>query len=135
MIKDGHNGLLIDFFSPTEIADQIDAVLDHPDRMAHLRASARETIVQRYSLKSCLAQQVKLIKNWLITTRISPAHENPAGSPADSPKRRQAGRVWKVVADTDDLMRTFLPHRCTTSGKHQTIRHDLAPAGIDTIHR
>ena len=62
VIKDGHNGLLIDFFSPTEIANQIDAVLDHPDRMAHLRASARETIVQRYSLKSCLAQQVKLIK-------------------------------------------------------------------------
>ena len=62
VIRDGHNGLLVDFFSPQEVADAVDRVLDHPDRMASLRRAARETIVQRYSLEICLPQQVRLIE-------------------------------------------------------------------------
>lgn len=62
VIRDGHNGLLVDFFSATELADRVDDVLDHPDRMQRLRESARETVVRRYALKSCLDRQVKLIE-------------------------------------------------------------------------
>ena len=38
--------------SPDEIADQVDRVLDHPDRMQAMRAAARNTILQRYDLKN-----------------------------------------------------------------------------------
>lgn len=63
MIEDGKNGLLVDFFSPEQIADRIDEVLDHKDRMAALRRRARQTVVERYELKSCLQQQVRLIES------------------------------------------------------------------------
>jgi glycosyltransferase involved in cell wall biosynthesis len=63
VIRDGHNGLLVDFFSETEVADRVDEVLDHPDRMQKLRTNARRTIVQRYALTTCLDRQVKLVED------------------------------------------------------------------------
>lgn len=62
VIKDGHNGLLVDFFSPEEIADRVDAVLEHPGRMQEVRDAARQTVLERYALKSCLGQQIRLIE-------------------------------------------------------------------------
>lgn len=47
-------------FSASEVADAVDRVLDHPDRMAALRRAARETILQNYALESCLQKQVQL---------------------------------------------------------------------------
>ena len=62
MIRDGDNGLLVDFFSTRGIAEAIERVLSHPDRMAGLRARARRTVVEGYDLKSfCLPRQVALI--------------------------------------------------------------------------
>src|SRR3954451_8087714 len=46
IIKDGENGLLVDFFSPTQIADAVDRVLDDPTRMQDLRYQARRTILE-----------------------------------------------------------------------------------------
>ncbi len=66
IIEHGNNGLLVDFFNPPEIADAVDQVLDHPDRMANLREAARNTIVQQYDLHSvCLPKQIKLIHDLL----------------------------------------------------------------------
>lgn len=62
VIADGDNGLLVDFFSTTQIADAVDRVLDHPDRMAAMRARARQTIVERYDLtRVCLPRQMALV--------------------------------------------------------------------------
>lgn len=64
VITDGDNGLLVDFFSPSQIAASVDRVLSHPDRMAEMRARARGSIVGRYDLKTrCLPQHVKLIED------------------------------------------------------------------------
>jgi glycosyltransferase involved in cell wall biosynthesis len=62
VIQDGENGLLVDFFSPKQIADRIDEVLDHPTRMAELRAKARQTVLERYALSDLLPQHLKLIE-------------------------------------------------------------------------
>ena len=63
VIRDGDNGLLVDFFSTRGIAEAIDRVLSHPDRMAGLRARARRTVVEGYDLKSfCLPRHVALIR-------------------------------------------------------------------------
>lgn len=61
VIRDGDNGLLFDFFSPKQIADRIDDVLDHPTQMAEIRAKARQSVLERYSLSSLLPQQLQLI--------------------------------------------------------------------------
>lgn len=61
VIRDGDNGLLFDFFSPKQIADRIDEVLDHPTQMAEIRAKARQSVLERYSLSSLLPQQLQLI--------------------------------------------------------------------------
>ncbi|HUZ72342.1 MAG TPA: glycosyltransferase family 4 protein [Stellaceae bacterium] len=51
VLKDGENGLLVDFFSSRDIADRIDQVLDHPDRMQRLRDAARQTAITNFDLK------------------------------------------------------------------------------------
>ncbi len=62
VLKDGQNGLLVDFFDQKGIADRIDAVLDHPDRMQTLRDNARQTIIERYDLRTVtLPSYLKLI--------------------------------------------------------------------------
>lgn len=66
LIEHGKNGLLVDFFKPLEIADVVDQVLNHPDRMLSLREAARQTIVEQYDLHSvCLPKQLKLIQDLL----------------------------------------------------------------------
>jgi len=54
VLKDGENGLVVDFFSPVEIADRVDEILDHPTRMQHLRDAARQTAVSKYDFKTVL---------------------------------------------------------------------------------
>ncbi|WP_193199000.1 glycosyltransferase [Nostoc sp. MG11] len=62
VIQDGVNGLLVDFFSPQEIAGRIEEALTHPEQMALIRAKARETILQRYDLSQLLPQHVQWIQ-------------------------------------------------------------------------
>jgi glycosyltransferase involved in cell wall biosynthesis len=63
VIRDRENGLLVDFFSTGAIADRIDEVLDHPDRMQALRDAARQTIIERYDLRRvCLPRLAGLIE-------------------------------------------------------------------------
>jgi glycosyltransferase involved in cell wall biosynthesis len=63
VIEDGKNGLLVDFFSPEQIADRIHEVMEHPNRLNDLRIKARETVLERYALKTLLPQQIQLIYN------------------------------------------------------------------------
>ncbi|MBF2027088.1 MAG: glycosyltransferase family 4 protein [Oscillatoriales cyanobacterium C42_A2020_001] len=62
VIEDGVNGLLVDFFSPPAIADRVDEIFAHPNRMADLRANARETIQTRYDLAKLLPQHLQWIQ-------------------------------------------------------------------------
>jgi glycosyltransferase involved in cell wall biosynthesis len=62
VLKDGDNGLLVDFFDFQGIAEKIDAVLEHPDRMQAIRDRARRKIIDEYDLKTvALPSYLKLI--------------------------------------------------------------------------
>ena len=64
VIRDGHNGLLVDFFSPGEIAQRVIDALAHPSRYFELRRKARQTIVQNYDLLShCLPAQIAVAES------------------------------------------------------------------------
>jgi glycosyltransferase involved in cell wall biosynthesis len=65
VIQAGKNGLLVDFFSPIEIADRVDEALDHPDRMTAIRTRARETILKHYDLAKLLPQHLRWLTKGL----------------------------------------------------------------------
>mgnify|MGYP002008809504 CR=1 FL=1 len=67
VIRDGKNGLLVDFFSPSDLAEAMADILMHPERAAVLGAEARSTIHENYSLNVCLPRQLQLIN--LVATR------------------------------------------------------------------
>ena len=85
VIEDGVNGLLVDFFDHRAVADRVDEVLDHKDRMAAIRKKARATVVQTYELEDCLAAQLKLIADLVAGKRPVP------GGPAGKPLYRKPG--------------------------------------------
>jgi glycosyltransferase involved in cell wall biosynthesis len=63
LIRHGENGLLVDFFDPQAIAQQVAEVLATPDRYRVLREAARRTIVDGYDLaRTCLPKQLALVE-------------------------------------------------------------------------
>ena len=68
VIRDGRNGLLVDFFSSVDLADAIAYMLNNPGPAAQMGQAARETILKNYSLDHCLPRQLQLIN--LVSTRV-----------------------------------------------------------------
>lgn len=63
-IVDGVNGVLVDFFNPTEVAERVSEALTKPAAFASIRKAARDTVLARYDLRSvCLPRQVGLLEN------------------------------------------------------------------------
>lgn len=62
VVEHGVDGLLVDFFSPAELAATVVAALERPRSFADLRKNARRKILERYDLKRiCLPQQIELV--------------------------------------------------------------------------
>ena len=63
VIRDGENGLLVDFFSPAEIADRVVAALADRHAFAPIRQNAKQTIFADYDLRArCLPAQIRLVE-------------------------------------------------------------------------
>jgi glycosyltransferase involved in cell wall biosynthesis len=82
VIQHGKNGLLVDFFSPINIADRVDEALmqgggtspcDSTHGLANLRANARETILKHYNLATLLPQHMQ----WLLEGLQEPDKRSP----------------------------------------------------------
>ena len=59
VIRHGENGLLVDFFSPSGIADQVIAALSAPSDFAEIRQNARQTVLETYDcFRICLPRQL-----------------------------------------------------------------------------
>ncbi|MBE9166118.1 glycosyltransferase family 4 protein [Pleurocapsales cyanobacterium LEGE 06147] len=71
VIQDGINGLLVNFFSPTEIAERVDEVLDHPQRLDAVRAKARKTIRAHYDLTKLLPQHLQWLNKPMNAIRLA----------------------------------------------------------------
>jgi glycosyltransferase involved in cell wall biosynthesis len=69
-IRDGENGLLVDFFSTQQIAETVARALDRQEEMQILRSRARATVIERYDLKRvCLPAQLGLVSRLLKNQR------------------------------------------------------------------
>ena len=85
VIKDGKNGLLVDFFSPEQIADKVNKVLDNFQDMKAIRAAARKTIVNNYDLAKLLPQHL----DWLLgkkTAVTANCHQTRNKNPTPNPR-------------------------------------------------
>ncbi len=62
VIKDGENGLLVDFFAHEQLAQRAIEALDaSPSWREHIKENARQTILDRYALFRTLPQQAALL--------------------------------------------------------------------------
>ena len=61
VVRDGHNGLLVDFFNTGRLAERICEALDRPDGFAGVRERARETAVQRYPMSKLIPLRGRLL--------------------------------------------------------------------------
>jgi glycosyltransferase involved in cell wall biosynthesis len=75
-ITHGKNGLLTDFFSPEQVADRVDEVLGHSDRMTRLGETARRDIIGHYDVKDKLTEYQNL---WQSLLQSSQQTGNRAG--------------------------------------------------------
>jgi glycosyltransferase involved in cell wall biosynthesis len=62
VIRDGQNGLLVDFFAPRKLAERICEALDDKDLRARLGENARETVKNYYSIERLLPIQIQLLE-------------------------------------------------------------------------
>ena len=64
VIRDGENGILVDFLSPSAIASAVVDALARPDVHRPLRQAARRTVVDNYDLtRVCLPRHMALIES------------------------------------------------------------------------
>src|ERR1700722_15526025 len=62
VIHHGGNGFLVNFFSPEDIAERVIDALEDSKTFASLRRNARQTIIDRYDLRSiCLPAHLRLL--------------------------------------------------------------------------
>ena len=63
VIRDGENGVLVDFFSPGEIAEKVVDALANPVAYRTIRENARRTMIEKYDLRTiCLPAQLRLLE-------------------------------------------------------------------------
>lgn len=74
VLRDGENGLAVDFFSPRMLANRIEAALEHPARMKPLREAARATAVEKFDLHRVL------LPRWLALFDDLIHHRRPAAT-------------------------------------------------------
>ena len=61
VIQHGRNGLLVDFFSPNDLSVAVCEILHNSELSSSLGSSARQTIIDNYSLSRCLPRHLQLI--------------------------------------------------------------------------
>jgi len=64
VIRSGQEGVLVDFFDPQALADQVDGLLADPLRRQQLAKQARKRILEQgYDLPTCLERQLELVEH------------------------------------------------------------------------
>ena len=74
VLRDGRNGLTVDFFAHKLLASRIEAALAEPLQMQALRKAARATALKRFDLKRLLLPRWNALFDDLVNGR------RPAGS-------------------------------------------------------
>ena len=60
VIDNGVNGLLVDFFSHSELAEKVNNINKDKELSKFLGENARESVLDRYAINKCVAKQISL---------------------------------------------------------------------------
>jgi len=63
VIRDGENGLLVDFLAPDKIAATVVEAVKRGAELEDMRRKARQSILGRYDLATCLPRQLSLLRS------------------------------------------------------------------------
>jgi glycosyltransferase involved in cell wall biosynthesis len=67
VIRDGENGILVDFFSPGDISQRVVEALEDARAHEQIRRNARRTIVDKFDVRTiCLPAQLGLIEKLIL---------------------------------------------------------------------
>jgi len=113
VLRDGKNGLTVDFFSHKELAEQIESALEQPEKMQRLRAAARATAVEQFDLKSVLLPRWLKLFDDLIKGRRPPCRWI-----SQVPDPRSDGRLSAFQLRFNSL---YLGGSLAESGAHGTL--------------
>jgi glycosyltransferase involved in cell wall biosynthesis len=61
VIRHGYNGLLVNFFSPTDLATAVTELLQDCKRAKAFGVEARRTVERTYDLDACVTRQLALM--------------------------------------------------------------------------
>ena len=61
VIRDGWNGLLVDFFSPADLAEAVIYLLNNPENARELGTHGRDTVLNSYSTSHCVPRHLQLM--------------------------------------------------------------------------
>jgi glycosyltransferase involved in cell wall biosynthesis len=70
VLRDGSNGLTVDFFAYRQLANVIEAALDQPEPMQPLRRAARSTALTQFDLKRLLLPRWTALFDDLLNGRL-----------------------------------------------------------------
>ena len=62
LISDGNNGLLVDFFSSSDLAHAISEILTHTTLSDDLARNAKQLIIDKYQISHCVPLHLNLIQ-------------------------------------------------------------------------
>jgi glycosyltransferase involved in cell wall biosynthesis len=65
IIRDGHNGFLVDINSPSDIAWRIIDVLKNREKVVGIRQQARKTVIDTYSVETVVPRQIELLNGMI----------------------------------------------------------------------
>jgi glycosyltransferase involved in cell wall biosynthesis len=77
VLRDGVNGLTVDFFSPRQLANRIESVLAEPKRYQELRQAARARVLRQFDLRQVVLPRWSALFDDLIERR-TPAVSLPS---------------------------------------------------------
>jgi glycosyltransferase involved in cell wall biosynthesis len=73
VLKDGQNGLTVDFFSFKALANRLEQVLGEPEKYADLRKAARTTALSQFDLNKVVLPKWLALIDDLINARVPTA--------------------------------------------------------------
>ena len=62
VIRNGETGLLVDFFSPSSLAEAVITLLNDKDMASSLGIEARNFVLDQYSVQKCVPRHLSLLQ-------------------------------------------------------------------------